>query len=317
LRFRGILFGVPYAPARHPLPAVWQPLWEGFERQLRIQGRSDITLIGYLESLSKLADHLADGRGRAPDLLKVERAHIEDFILRLHADGLAENTVLRHFRGLAVLFRWLVDEDLIEDSPMARLKPPRVKLKLPPVLTDDAIKKLLAACEGRDFESRRDAALIRFMIDTGCRRSEVESMTVEGTDTKGGTAIVSGKTGTRVVSMGNKTAQAVWRYLLARQRRRGRSVDWLWLGSRGRLTGSGMYQALQRRAAEAGLEEHVFLHLFRHTSTHLALVNGANERDVITLNGWTSGAMLGRYGASAAQERAIAAHKRFSPGDRF
>lgn len=55
-----------------------------------------------------------------------------------------------------------------------------------------------------------------------------------------------------------------------------------------------------------GLEEQVFVHVFRQTSTQLALLNGANERDPIALNGWTSGAMLARYGASAAQERAIA-----------
>jgi site-specific recombinase XerD len=309
---------VPFSPARNPLPALWQPLWEGFERHLKIQGRSERTLGGYEESLSKLAAHLVERHRRAPDLLQVERSHVEGFILQLQAAKYAPNTVLRHFRGIAAMFTWLVHEDLVQESPMARLRPPHVKLDLPPVLPDTAITQLLKACGGRDFEDRRDSALIRFLVDTGCRRGEVESMTVEGTDTKAGTAVVTGKGGgTRVVSIGNKTSQAIWRYLMARQRWRGRGQPWLWLGKQGRLTGNGMYQVVRRRAREAGLEERVFMHLFRHTSTHLALANGANERDVITLNGWSSGAMLGRYGASAAQERAIAAHKRFSPGDRF
>ncbi len=73
-----------------------------------------------------------------------------------------------------------------------------MELDLPPVLSDEAIKKLLTACEGRDFEARRDTALIRLLIDTGCRRGEVKRMAVEGTDTKAGTAVVSGK-GARVV----------------------------------------------------------------------------------------------------------------------
>ena len=144
-------------------------------------------------------------------------------------------------------------------------------------------------------------------------------MTVEGTDTRAGTAVVMGKTGTRIVSIGQRTARAVWRYLVARQRLPKRKEPWLWLSVRGgsRLLGNRIYQVLRRGAKEAGVEERIFLHLFRHSSTHLALANGANERDVITLNGWTSGAKLARYGASAAQERAIAAHKTFSPGDLF
>jgi site-specific recombinase XerD len=310
---------VPFAPTRHPIPHLWQPLWEGFERHLLIQNRTARTLNGYQESVSKLAEHLVEPRGTAPDLLQLERRQLEGFILHLQAKGYAANTVLRHFRGLAAFFSWLAAEDLIDKSPMERLRPPRVKLEPPPVLSYDAVGRLLRACEGRDFEARRDAALIRFLVDTGCRRSELESMTVEGTDTRAGTAVVTGKTGTRIVSIGQRTAQAVWRYLIARQRLPKRKEPWLWLSVRGgsRLLGNGIYQVLRRRAKEAGVEERIFLHLFRHTSTHLALANGANERDVITLNGWTSGAMLARYGASAAQERAIAAHKRFSPGDLF
>jgi site-specific recombinase XerD len=308
-----------YAPERHPLPDLWMPLWEGFERVLHIQGRSSRTVTDYHESLFKLAGHLGKLGERVPDLLQVERRQVESFVLGQQDAGYAANTVLRHFRGLAAFFAWLVREDLIDRSPMEKLKPPRVKADPPPVLSDEAIARLLKVCDGRDFEARRDTALLRFMVDTGCRRSELESMTLEGTDTKTGTAVVTGKTGTRIVSMGNKTSQAVWRYLLARQRLVRREESWLWLRARGggRLLGNGMYQLLRRRAREAGLDERVFLHLFRHTATHLALANGANERDVITLNGWTSGAMLGRYGASVAQERAIAAHKRFSPGDRF
>jgi len=100
-------------------------------------------------------------QGIAPDLLNLERRQLEAFFLYLHEEGYAANTVLRHFRGLAAFFSWLAAEDLIDRSPMERLRPPRVKLDLPPVLSYDAIGRLLQACEGRDFEARRDAALTK------------------------------------------------------------------------------------------------------------------------------------------------------------
>jgi integrase len=44
------------------------------------------------------------------------------------------------------------------------------------VLTDDQLRTLLNSCEGRTFVHRRDAALIRLFIDTGCRRGEIVGM---------------------------------------------------------------------------------------------------------------------------------------------
>ena len=108
------------------------------------------------------------------------------------------------------------------------------------MLSDEAITKVLKACEGRDFEARRNTALVRFLTDTGCRRGEVESMTVEDTDTKTGTAVVMGAGGkSRLASMG-KTAQAVRRYLVPGSGTASRPTVAV-LGARGRLFGNGMY----------------------------------------------------------------------------
>jgi len=298
---------------------------ESFARHLRAENLSPRTIQTYGESARQFARFLAE-KGMPRDVAHITREHVEAFMEHLLGRW-KPATAVNRYRGLQAVFGWLKEEGEIKETPLARTSPPKVVEQPPPILREEELRALLRTCEsGRSLEDRRDHALLRILIDTGARRAEVAGLRystdddeANDVDLDNGLLRVTGKGGRdRLLHIGDKTMRAIDRYLRVRsQRRDAASTPWLWLGHKGRLTDSGLAQIVRKRGRQAGLGERVHPHQLRHSFSHHWLADGGQETDLMRITGWKSRAMLQRYGASAAQERSWAAHKRLSPGDKL
>jgi site-specific recombinase XerD len=290
-------------------------LLRGFELSLRARNRSQKTIKGYMETTSLFREFLVcAGMPTAVD--RISREHVEMFIAD-QLDRWKPKTAKVRFGDLQQFFRWVVDDGEHTISPMVGMKPPMVPEVPVPIVSDADIKKLFKACEGKEFDDRRDVAILRVLFDCGLRLAEVTNLRVDDVDFDLQVIGVMGK-GSRVraVPFGVKTGQAVERYLRLRSRHLFASMPNLWLGLKGPLTDSGVTQVLRRRCQKAGIDR-LHPHQFRHTAAHNWLAMGGNEGDAMRLFGWRSRQMLSRYGASAAEGRARDAYHRLSPGDRL
>src|SRR5271166_418253 len=290
--------------------AALLPSWQ---LSMKAERRSAGTIKVYTDGVNKFLRWCAD----TGNLAELTRTTVQAFLADLLGGGAEANTAKSRDLALKRYAAWLVDEGELTSNPLIGLKPPKGDRKVMHALSDDELKRLIAACKGNSLQARRDEAVVRFMLETGARATEVIDMQLADVDVHAGKAIVRrGKGGKgRVVPFSVQTASAIDKYLRARRAHRLADTGALWVGGGGKSFGyHGLSKALKDRAEAAGIGG-FHLHLMRHTAATRWLRAGGSESGLMSVAGWSSWGMIDRYPSASAPERAAEEARTLNLGD--
>ncbi len=257
-------------------------------------------------------------------------------------------TLKDYYISLRSFFDWLKTKGILTETPFAAIPKPQVREGIKEPLSKEHIATLLQAAQASK-EPLRNVAILSFLLDTGCRASELIALELKDVDIANHCGTVLGKGNKyRPVYFGARTAEALRTYLEGTRQRRcngGKSPENTPLflsgnrptaskpdgssqGSSNRgssnqgghdtapLTRSGLQQLLERLAGKCGIKASCSPHAFRRSFAVQTLRNGANVFSVQAMLGHTDLQMTQKY-CALAQTDVEAQHRRFGPLDRM
>jgi site-specific recombinase XerD len=293
---------------------ILSELLPSWQLTMRAERKADRTIKTYTENVENFLKWCDSTTTPAELTAPVVQAHIADMLDR----GAQASTALTRQKALRRYAAWLVDEGELDTNPLVGLKPPKQDRKFTESLSDDQLRRLIKACQGKTLRDRRDEAIARLMIETGLRANEVIGLQMADVDLDRGLAIVRrGKGGKgRMVPFGPQTAAAIDRYIRVRRTHRLSDSGELWVGARSTKTFKyfGLDKTMRERARAAGIEG-FHLHLLRHTAATRWLRAGGSEQGLMAVAGWANRSMLDRYTGASAAERAADEARELNLGD--
>ena len=198
----------------------------------------------------------------------------------------------RSISALKSFFNYLLFEGEINSSPLNDIESPKIENKLPEVLTEDEIKKLISSVNLEAEFGQRNKTIIEVLYGTGIRVSELTELKLSNIFFNENILKVTGKGNKeRFVPLGKIASIEIKKYLNDRDKLKINSKfsDILFLNKYGRqLTRSMIFKVIKDSSKNAKIDKKISPHTLRHSyATHL-LKNGADLRTIQLILGHES-----------------------------
>lgn len=190
--------------------------------------------------------------------------------------------------ALRSFYKFLREQKLRNDNPVAAHKTPKLGRTLPKDLSEADVEALINAPDINTALGLRDRAMLEVLYACGLRVTELLNLRLELINLKQGYLRIVGKGNKeRLVPMGQVACEWIEKYLNeARPQLYKTATDYLFLTQHGGIMSrQNFWYAIKRYALQAGVQAELSPHTLRHAfATHL-LNHGADLRVVQMLLG--------------------------------
>jgi len=269
----------------------WDSGFENFKNYLKLErGLSDNSIKSYDYDLILFKKFLITNKINDTPL-NCKSETIKNYLYKSFSDKKSISQA-RSISAIKSFFNYLIFEGYIKDSPISNIESPKQEKKLPKVLTEEEIKKLINSIDLNHDFGQRNKTIIEILYGTGIRVSELINLKLSNIFFKENIIKVIGKGNKeRFVPLGEIASNELKIYINNRNRMKidSKSSDILFLNRYGRgLTRSMIFKIISDASKRVGLDKKISPHTLRHSfATHL-IKNGADLRTIQLILGHES-----------------------------
>ncbi len=271
----------------------WLESKKGYETFLRIEKSLSLNSVSaYFNDINKLILFIDV---HYPDLTPstVKLAQLRKFVEWMSQNGISPRTQARTISGIKSFYKFLLIEEAVENDPTTLLESPRIGRKLPEVLTDDEINRLIDAINISKAEGLRNKAILETLYSCGLRVSELVDLKLSNLHFEQEFIRIAGKgERERLVPISKKAIEDIKKYLINSRKKlvieKG-NENIVFLNRRGKkLSRVMIFTIIKNLAEKIKLEKNISPHTFRHSFASALVQGGADLRTVQEMLGHES-----------------------------
>ncbi|MDY5995806.1 MAG: site-specific tyrosine recombinase [Bacilli bacterium] len=252
------------------------------------QKEEETTVSSYIEDIYKYLEYMENNKIKTA--LNIEYQDITNYLKYLDNNNYETSSIIRKIVSIKLFHKYLSEEYKIKDVS-SKIINPRLRRKLPNILTIEEVDNLLDIKLNTPFDYR-NKAMLELMYSSGLRVSELVDLKLNNIDLDNGYVRCLGKgKKERIIPIGEIAIEYLKKYIneYRNSMKKGYYTENVFLNNHGKnITRQGFFLIIKNIAKEKNIDKNITPHMLRHSfATHL-LNNGANLRTIQEMLGHSS-----------------------------